>query len=227
MLKVQARPHSGWRGGLYGFIRRMGPPQISPASSSLKLNCAVESCHVRYSSCMSIVTPMLLTRILEDYALRPKGVHGVAHWARVLENGHRIADSVGADPDVIDLFAVFHDSRRVNDQRDDGHGRRGAQLAAQLRGQLFELDDRRFALLEYACQEHTSGLTDADPTVQVCWDADRLDLLRVGTRPRPGLLCTAAARSDDVLEWANHRAWTLAVPELVKGNWQLNITGGQ
>ena len=152
---------------------------------------------------MSILTPKLIERILEDYSLPFGGIHGVPHWARVLENGRKLAGSAQADLDVIELFAVFHDSRRVNDQRDDGHGNRGAQLARQLRGDYFELDDLRFTLLDYACAWHTSGLTIADPRVQICWDADRLDLLRVGTRPRSKLLCTEAAQQPDVLEWAN------------------------
>jgi uncharacterized protein len=173
---------------------------------------------------MSLLTPSLLSRILQDYALWPNGVHGVAHWARVLENGKRVGQlTEGADPDVIELFAVFHDSRRVNDQRDDGHGRRGAELARQLRGKYYDIDDARFALLEYACQEHTHGRTQADPTVQVCWDSDRLDLLRVGTRPHPRLLCTDAAKTSVIMEWANDRASRLVVPELVGMQWGIPI----
>ena len=168
---------------------------------------------------MPLLTPPLLSRILDGYALRPNGIHGLAHWARVLENGRRLGESVDADADVIELFAVFHDARRVNDQRDDGHGRRGAELARELRGQYFQIDDARFALLEFACQKHTSGLREADPSVQVCWDADRLDLLRVGTRPRQELLCTDAARTKEILEWANLRASTFQVPELVRLEW--------
>ncbi len=177
---------------------------------------------------MSLVSPSLLSRILEDYALRPNGVHGVAHWARVLENGRRVGELTdGVDPDVVELFAVFHDSRRVNDQRDDGHGRRGAELARQLRGEFYDIDDARFSLLEYACREHTSGLTQADPTVQVCWDADRLDLLRVSTPPHRRLLCTDAAKTSEIMEWANDRAWRLVVPELVRISWRLTVDGGQ
>jgi uncharacterized protein len=53
--------------------------------------------------------------ILEDYALPWHGTHGVGHWARVLENGLRLADATGAVVGVVHLFAVFHDSRRVNE----------------------------------------------------------------------------------------------------------------
>src|SRR5512141_3319602 len=125
---------------------------------------------------MSTLTPFLLSRILDGYSLPRAGTHGIAHWARVLENGREVARLSGADIDVVELFAVFHDARRLNEAWDHGHGKRGAELARELRGTYFELDDTRFSLLEYACREHTSGLTQADLSVQACWDADRLDL---------------------------------------------------
>jgi uncharacterized protein len=43
------------------------------------------------------------------------------------------------------------------------------------------------------------GLLEADLTVQTCWDADRLDLGRVGKTPRVEKLCTEEARRDPVL----------------------------
>lgn len=57
-----------------------------------------------------------------------------------------------------------------------------------------------------ACEKHSDGLTDADITVQVCWDADRLDLGRVGVRPHARYLCTDAAKSPSVIEWAYGRS---------------------
>ena len=39
-----------------------------------------------------------------------------------------------------------------------------------------------------------------------CWDADRLDLGRVGIRPDPRRLFTAAARSPELLSWAYQRS---------------------
>ena len=64
----------------------------------------------------------IMSAILEGYALPPRGYHGVLHWARVTENGLRIAEDNGADLEVVKLFALFHDSRRINEQIDDGHG---------------------------------------------------------------------------------------------------------
>ena len=57
-------------------------------------------------------------------------------------------------------------------------------------------------LLTEALIYHSDGYTEADITVQVCWDADHLDLSRVGIKPAPHKLCTAPAKSVDVLEAA-------------------------
>ena len=100
---------------------------------------------------------------------------------------------------------IFHDSRRVNEGTDEGTARRGAELATQLRGDWFDLPDEDFDLLCFACARHTDGLMDGDITVRTCWDADRLDLGRVGICPEPKRLCTAAAKSPDILKWADGR----------------------
>lgn len=166
-----------------------------------------------------IDTGAILGRILEGYALPLRGFHGVAHWARVLENGLAIAEASGADPRVVTLFALFHDARRVNEERDDGHGRRGGELAWSLRGTLFDLDDAAFDLLFEACRLHTDGKVDGDVTLRTCWDADRLDLGRVGVTPRASRLCTDAGRA--LLPWAHARAVQGHEPELVRARWSL------
>jgi len=105
---------------------------------------------------------------------------------RVLENGLRIAEANGAIGRSSRLFALFHDSRRVNEDQDDGHGLRGGEFARSLRGKLVHLDDDRFDLLFEACRLHTEGLTVRRPdAVGRVGDADRLDLGRVGITPSP------------------------------------------
>jgi uncharacterized protein len=66
-----------------------------------------------------------------QFALDWHGIHGASHWARVRENGLRIASVTGADPRIVELFAFLHDSKRVNDGTDWQHGTRGP-----VRGQL-------------------------------------------------------------------------------------------
>jgi uncharacterized protein len=158
--------------------------------------------------------------ILEEHVLPWHGTHGVSHWARVLENGLRLAAETGANIEVVQLFAVFHDSRRVNEGVDDGHGRRGAELAAAFRNKWFTIPDQDFELLYEACADHTDGRTDGDITIQTCWDADRLDLGRVGICPSPQMLCTGTARRPEVLKWADGRACFDVVPRLVVCDWE-------
>ena len=121
-------------------------------------------------------------------------VHGPDHWRRVERNGLLLATRTGADTTIVRLFALFHDSRRENDCFDDGHGARGAEYAASLRGSAFDLSDERFELLHYACVWHTDGEHHDDPTIATCWDADRLDLGRVGVIPDAAFMSTDFGR---------------------------------
>ena len=50
------------------------------------------------------------------------GTHGVCHWVRVLENRLRLATFMGAHAYVVKLLAIFHDSCRVDEDQDRGHG---------------------------------------------------------------------------------------------------------
>lgn len=118
-------------------------------------------------------------------------VHGPDHWKRVEQNGLLLASRTGADTNVVRLFALFHDSRRLNDWTDNGHGARGAAYAAELRGNLYQLDDAAFRLLEEACIWHTDRDLSDNPTIGTCWDADRLDLERIGVVPHPLFMSTA------------------------------------
>ena len=167
----------------------------------------------------AIISPELVREIRRQYRLPWPGIHGVTHWARVFENGLRLTSQTGASVHVVSLFAVFHDSRRQNEGYDPQHGRRGSELATSLRGKAFELSDSDFNLLKIACDLHTDGLTTADVTVQTCWDADRLDLGRVGIVPGLQYLCTEAAKDRGTIEWAYERSIRFHVPEIVTTEW--------
>jgi uncharacterized protein len=56
-------------------------------------------------------------------------------------------------------------------------------------------------------------------TIQACWDADRLDLGRVGTTPDPARLWTAAARDPEMFRWAGQRSGGDSVPPVVDQAW--------
>lgn len=120
----------------------------------------------------------------------PYTIHGPDHWKRVERNGLIIASQSGASTTVVRLFALFHDSKRVNDGWDPDHGKRGAAYAALLRGEHFNLTDDEFELLQYACTWHTDSDRHDDPTIGTCWDADRLDLGRAGIIPHAQFMST-------------------------------------
>ncbi len=165
----------------------------------------------------------ILNAILDEYVLPLDGDHGVAHWARVLENGLQLAKETGANVEVVSLFAVLHDSRRINEFTDPEHGPRAAEFAAELRGNVFDLDDHAFRLLYRACEGHTHELTHPDITIQTCWDSDRLDLGRVGIIPHPSRLCTEVAKRPETIQRADGRASFAVVPTFVLEEWGIDL----
>ena len=136
----------------------------------------------------------LIQAIRDQYVLNWHGIHGWDHWMTVHENGMLLARDNGADLQVVELFALLHDSCRLNDSHDPGHGPRAAEFAKTLNGNYFKLDNNSMELLYIAIRDHTAGYVHNDPTISVCWDADRLDLPRVGIPPHPDYLGTEAAK---------------------------------
>jgi uncharacterized protein len=117
------------------------------------------------------------------------GINGEPHWRRICENGFRLADATGVNRKIIKLFAYLHNARRLNDGRDLDHGSRVALFIRELAGSMLKLEPMELTLLIEVCRYHTDGRTTGDVTVMTCWDADRLDLGRVGIHPHPDYLC--------------------------------------
>lgn len=128
------------------------------------------------------------------FANRPylSDVHGIEHWHQVEANALMLAGRVvGVDVEVVRLFAIFHDSKRFDDGYDPEHGARGAEFAKECReAKLFEIEDERFEKLYHACKFHTHEPKNDDPTIACCYDADRLDLGRVGIPLDPEKMAT-------------------------------------
>jgi uncharacterized protein len=130
------------------------------------------------------------------------GIHGVPHWRRVNDIGLKLAPITGARIEIVTLFAYLHDLKRQNDGSDHHHGRRAAEYIKSIQESHLFLPQDELDILCYACEYHTFGLTEADITVQTCWDVDRLDLGRIGIRPDKRLLCTEAAKDPEIIKWA-------------------------
>lgn len=120
--------------------------------------------------------------------------HGPAHWARVRANGVRLAEfTPGCDVVVVEWFALMHDTMRENEVTDPEHGPRAVELCLKLEVPDL-LTDNQWFLLSDAIGKHDRGETTSDPSIGVCWDADRLDLPRVGIKPAVEFLSTKFAK---------------------------------
>jgi uncharacterized protein len=125
------------------------------------------------------------------------GIHGVSHWSRVWVHGQFVAATLQVNPSFPAWFAFLHGSQRRNDDgTDPQHGPRAADFAVGLRNEavVTELDNREFEHLCEAMRLRSNGHTLAEPAIQTCWDADRLDLARVGLEPHPRYLSSPHAK---------------------------------
>lgn len=118
-------------------------------------------------------------------------LHGIEHWKQVERNGLLVAAETGADVTIIRLFALFHDSKRADDGFDREHGSRGAEFAKTcFEEHRFDISQEQFDKLYHACKFHTTEPRSGDATIDTCYDADRLDLGRVGIKLDPNKMAT-------------------------------------
>jgi len=125
---------------------------------------------------------------LKDYIEENKQIwsskyHGINHWEHVWANGQEIGWSVDADLEVVEYFSYLHDCQRLSEGTDLLHGPRAAQFAQENR-ELFDLSKTQFKELVSAVAGHTKlqpgCKAGENPTIATCWDADRMDIWRVG-----------------------------------------------
>ena len=88
---------------------------------------------------------------------------------------------------------------RENENMDLHHGPRAAEFIRSIAGSWIKLEEHRLHKLMQACRYHSVGRLDRDITIQTCWDADRLELGRVGIKPSPERLCTEFSKRKDGL----------------------------
>ena len=122
--------------------------------------------------------------------------HGVGHWADVESNALKIAKiDQRVDVDVLRWFSLLHDCRRMTEIEDAYHGRRAVDVLLMLGAETLSLSDYQFyQLLLPAIEHHADGELSDDVSIGACWDADRLDLGRVGILPDPKYMSTAAGK---------------------------------
>ncbi len=137
---------------------------------------------------------MILNHSISMFRCDIGSIHGIGHWKNVERNGLIICREVGADDAVVRLFAILHDCCRRDDGKDIRHGSRAARMIKQ--GDLLKglITEEQLNKLAYALARHTTGFRSDDATIGACWDADRLDLDRVGIKPSAFFMSTETGR---------------------------------
>ena len=111
------------------------PRTASDARGALPGWAAPQLADAKFKNSHGACSPFMLTRPLiahlrKHFALDWQGIHGAPHWARVRANGLRLAEITGAHQAVVELFAFLHDSCRLDEYEDPGHGGRAAAWPA-------------------------------------------------------------------------------------------------
>ena len=138
-------------------------------------------------------------------------IHGVSHWDRVAKNADSLKTS-DVDVLVVKAFAYIHDVERINDDEDPQHGPRAARLVDEIRSTVLDfLNEEEIRQLKVACRLHTTKWKTEDATVNACFDADRLDLGRVGITPNSDKMATLQGRilAERLMEDGPEDDWIL------------------
>lgn len=156
-----------------------------------------------------VVTQETINFCTQLYKLDHFGDHGFIHWMRVLFNGRLLASKTGANLKIVELFCLLHDSHRQDEWSDPEHGPRAADFVAKLFSQTDNpfkviLSENELGLLLRALRYHTGGMPSRSNgvTIGTCWDADRLDIDRVGLYPKSKYLSMKYARRREMIEAA-------------------------
>jgi uncharacterized protein len=122
-------------------------------------------------------------------------IHGPTHWDMVGLTSAILLSANGHNPVIGHLFGMLHDCCRENDYADPGHGERAADFIVAIRG-IIPINDDEFEELYYAIRMHNTGATAHRASIAGClFDADRLDLGRVGAVIDPDFLSSSHAEA--------------------------------
>ena len=149
---------------------------------------------------------------VRELAWHVSDLHGVAHWARVYRYGKALASGLRLHPtykDCIEIFAWTHDLARIDDSGGPQHAKDGARYFDAYVSMVFpHLTSMQCNIIHTAIYHHAEGISadegwhegwfthldgskdDILNTIGCCWDADRLDLLRLDMEPDPNRMST-------------------------------------
>lgn len=147
-----------------------------------------------------------------DAAFAGSEIHGALHWRGVAEQALWLTEHLGLSRRLrvaAFAFGAVHDSQRLHDGHDPGHGARAA-LWLKRSGWLprLGLADEAAVLLESLVHHDRGRTAPGDALMALGWDADRSLLSRVGVAPSPAFFSLVSgsafhalvARADAVIE---------------------------
>lgn len=134
----------------------------------------------------------LMREYFKDEELSGKGVFslpdGFPHSLRVDKGINLLCRKLGISGSGVSAFAYWHDVMRAKGH-DPEHGKRASAVIEQSRGRnKFKTVD--VDRLSFACEHHSTMLRSGDTLIDICFDADRLDLFYRGITPDPALMAT-------------------------------------
>jgi uncharacterized protein len=160
--------------------------------------------------------------LVKPFAKMDSEIHGQRHWSHVRRLGLELGNLLNLTDEqlrCIELFALTHDLARTNDGKNTVHSDDGSYLFVDVAKEVFPLlDGEQRGLIQICIKHHSDGITaeeaylnqsfrhiawredDIINTVGCCWDADRLDLLRLGIEPNGKYMSTSVW--EDVLPLA-------------------------
>ncbi len=150
----------------------------------------------------------LLKALKENFSLKDSDYHNIKHWNRVYKISKFLSTHYNIKSKVFKYFALFHDIGRTDETNNYEHGDDGRNLALKYR-KYIDLNDDDFERLIYACKWHTKPLDInnklyKDKVVKICWDSDRLDLVRLNIKINKDKLFNKFSKSDECLEFAKN-----------------------
>jgi len=162
---------------------------------------------IRYLSCMGGIMEKGLKMKKEEILLIAKetedllvpfcscgslGLHGLSHLRRVAILSGRLASATGEDVEAAVVMGFLHDGARTDDKGGNGHAHDSAVLARQLLKMFYpHLEADRIC---DAIARHADGEVTGDTLTACLWDADRLELKRIGRTIDLDLLSTRVAK---------------------------------
>lgn len=143
---------------------------------------------------LSLKMGPMLALACRTYQLDKNGIHGPGHWLSVLDYGFALHnyEPQGVDMEIVTYFALLHDMARTRESHEAEHGGNAADIIETKAWIRKDLGPVRISKLVEAVRYHQDGETSDDPTIGTCWDADRLDLIRLGITPDPKFMSTEA-----------------------------------